>query len=740
MFHEPQLVPSTKTKSRVLVVDDEPRLLTSLQSLLQLHGYVVDIAEGGKAACRKVTEKNYELILLDLRMPECDGHQVMNFLAENGIDSAVIVISGETSFTAVSQALRRGAYDYLKKPFSNEELISTAKRVLEKKQLERDHAHMHRRLKESSILHQYIVDSSPDIVFMLDKQGCFTFLNDKVVNLLGYSKEELKGKHFSSVLSSKDLLSLTEAIEDLERGTTVRNVEVKIKQRVESHTKRFFELTIFPIFASALSPTKSSSVSHAYPTRGLSAASQNAKPDDIIGIYGTARDITERKEAQDFINFQAYHDLLTGLPNRALFKDRLNMAIARCRRHHNRLAVLFLDLDRFKVVNDTLGHAMGDRLLQSVAERLQKCLREGDTLSRFGGDEFVLLLPEVTTPDDVRGVARKILRLIKAPFHLDQHEVFVGVSIGIAVFPDAGSSIDQLIQAADVAMYHVKKRAKEGYQFFSDTMVVNASNRLEIERDLRKALANNELHVYYQPKVDALNGEIIGVEALVRWQHPEHGMIYPSQFIPLAEETRLIVNISEWVLGKACEEVKKWIEAGYRHVQLAVNFVQAQIEHPQFVDLIRSTLAHYQFPPENLEVELTENMIMQDLEPLVAKLQALAKEGVTIAIDDFGTGYSSLSWLKKLPIHTLKVDKSFIQDIRDNDEACIVNAIVSMAHGLKLNIVAEGVETEHQLDYLRKLGCQEVQGFYFSEARPAEEAMEMLSAYKQNSVGLDRTH
>ncbi len=710
-------ISQSSSTAGILVVDDEPRMLDSLKVLLAQGNYRIETAQGGKAACQLLNASKYDLVLLDLRMGDLNGHQVMRFMADKGIDTSIIVISGETSFTAVSTALRRGAQDYIKKPFVVEELVATIERVLAKRRLEYEHALMHERLQKSSVLHRYIVNSSPDVVFMLDREGCFTFLNNKMEALLGYRRKDLLGKHFSCVLEPSEMAKVKDSVRDFSVGAgTIRSLEIDIRPRGDKHVTRHFELTVFPITRDAVSVSK----------KNMAATDAAPDPQNFIGIYGTARDITERKEAEDFINFQAYHDLLTRLPNRALFKDRLNMAIAQCRRRQNLLAVLFLDLDRFKIVNDTLGHAMGDRLLQSVALRLQKCLREGDTLSRFGGDEFVLLLPEVEGRDDARQVARKIIHVLKEPFVLDYHEVFVGVSVGIAIYPDAGTSMEQLIQNADIAMYHVKGRGKDGYQFFVDSMVVNASNRLEIERDMRRALDNGEFRVYYQPQISSRSGEVIGVEALVRWHHPTQGVLYPSQFIPLAEETKLIVDISEWVLRAACQEVKSWMDKGHRHIRLAVNFALAQIEHPQFVQMLKSMLESLNFPPQNLEIELTENMIMADLEPLITKLRELADYGVTIAIDDFGTGYSSLSCLNRLPIHTLKVDKSFIQDIQDNDDACIVNAIISMAHGLKLNIVAEGVETENQLAYLKKLGCQEIQGFYFSEARPADEAMDMI--------------
>ena len=700
----------------ILIVDDEYRLLKSLENLLLNKGYQVVCAHGGLQACEKLSSEDFDLVLLDLNMADLNGHQVMDFITQKEIDVATIVVSGESSFSAVSKALRRGAYDYLRKPYDPEELLSTMESALQKVMLEKAHHAMQSRLQKSEELHRYIVNSSPDIVFMLDKSGRFTFLNNKVESILGYKKTDLIGRNYLDIIEENDLERASYLFEEqFGKKQDTWSSELRLKAKKSDHTARYFEVTFFPIERKVR-------------TSVTDISGKKKTLTKVIGTYGTARDVTERKEAEEFINFQAYHDLLTRLPNRALFKDRLNISIAQAKRNKNHVAVMFLDLDRFKVVNDTLGHAMGDRLLQSVALRLESCVRKCDTLSRFGGDEFTLLLPSISSPEDARTIAKKVISTLKAPFDLGEHEVFVGVSIGIAVYPNGGNTVDQLIQNADVAMYHVKGRGKDGYQYYSEDMAIHTSNRLSLERDLRNALERNQFKVYYQPQISAKTGKTIGVEALVRWQHPERGLIYPGEFIPLAEETRLMSDISDWVLHSACKEIKSWIDSGHSDIRLSVNFSPLQVEHPRFVQRLLSSLRQADFPPGNLEIELTENVIMNDLENMTQKLRQLSEHGVTIAIDDFGTGYSSLNYIHKLPIHTLKVDQSFIKDIEDtHDDACIVNAIVSMAHGLKLNIVAEGVETETQLSYLKSLGCQEIQGFYFGRAVPGRDALEQIN-------------
>lgn len=699
--------------ARLLVVDDEPRLLSSLASLLRSQGYEVTEAEGGERACELIDQQSFDLALLDLRMPGVDGFEVMAELSGKQPDCGTIVVSGESSFAAVSRALRRGALDYIRKPFDPEELLATVESVINKQSLMRAHEHIQVRLEKSEALHRYIVNTSPDIVFMLDEEGYICFINSKVESLLGYQPEELCGKHFRQILDDRDVSKGTYALKGANiTADNPRTLEVRLKTRGSQQATRHFEITAFPIDPQTWPHTGDSQIG---------ATPKSAR------YYGTARDVTERKEAEAFINFQAYHDLLTRLPNRALFKDRLELAIAQARRGKEKLAVMFLDLDRFKIINDTLGHAMGDRLLQAVTQRLEKCLRKGDTLSRFGGDEFTLLLPAIHDNDDARQIARKLIRALQAPFQLGEHEVFVGVSIGIAVYPEAGENLDQLIQSADIAMYHVKGRGKDGYRFYSQTMSVDTANRLNLERDLRLALERDELRVFYQPQVCSRSNRIVGLEALVRWQHPERGLLYPGDFLALAEETKLIVQLSEWVMDRAFRDVGDWIRNGHPDLRLAVNLSPTQVEHPRFVDNLVTRMTKQHFPPDNLEIEITENVIMSDLDQISHKLRELATVGVRIAIDDFGTGYSSLNYLHRLPIHTLKVDQSFVRAIRSGEEgACIVNAIVAMAHGLKLEIVAEGVETDEQLSYLRNLGCHQVQGFFYGPARPAEEVFKAL--------------
>ncbi|TNF34088.1 MAG: EAL domain-containing protein, partial [Gammaproteobacteria bacterium] len=420
-------------------------------------------------------------------------------------------------------------------------------------------------------------------------------------------------------------------------------------------------------------------------------------------------------------------------------KDRLNQAISQAKRKNTRLAVLFLDLDRFKVVNDTLGHMIGDQLLQAVSMRLKKCVREGDTLGRIGGDEFTLLLPEIKSSADSELVAQKIIDALKDPFCINGHEFFVSTSIGIAHYPEDGQSMETLIKHADIAMYHVKGNGKDGYKFYANNMNEIYSRHMSLENDIRRAIQNKQFQVYYQPQVNIETNEIFAMEALIRWNHPTQGIISPTEFISIAEETGLIQPLGDWVLRQACEDLKLWREAGLMDVRIAVNLSACQLDQDNIVADITNTLKRNNIPGDRFEIEITENVLMKDIENCILKLTQLSEFGIKIAIDDFGTGYSSLNYLKKLPIDTIKIDRSFIHDMHNSDEdSSIIRAIIAMAKGLNLNIISEGVETEAQLEQLRAWRCKNVQGFLFGRPIADTDAIELLrhpERYKAKIAG-----
>lgn len=445
------------------------------------------------------------------------------------------------------------------------------------------------------------------------------------------------------------------------------------------------------------------------------------------------QDITERKAFEAKLKYLASHDTLTRLPNRALFADRLGLALAHAKRGTHVTALMFLDLDRFKYINDTLGHEFGDQLLVAVTERLSGCIRAEDTLARLGGDEFTMILTAIKSSEDAAVVARKVLSQLALPFLLDERELFITGSLGIALYPSDAESAGELIKQADSAMYLAKRLGGNSFQFFTSKIHHNVSVRLEMETGLRYALERQEFELHYQPQVDLASGLITGFEALLRWQRPGHGSVSPLQFIPLAEESGLIVPIGDWVLRVACAQARAWQDMGFGPLSIAVNLSARQFEQSTLADTIQTILDEAGLSPALLEVELTESTVMHHVDQAIATLRKLKQLGVRVSIDDFGTGYSSLSYLKRFPLDVLKVDKSFIADISSaDDDGAIASAIIAMGQMLKLKVIAEGVENAEQLAFLRARGCGTVQGFYFSEPRPAIAIAQMLEAQTRN--------
>tara|TARA_R110002072_G_scaffold52637_1_gene140055 strand:+ start:8052 stop:10214 length:2163 start_codon:yes stop_codon:yes gene_type:complete len=688
--------------SRILVVDDDQRLAESLRSLLTMHGHEVDVAFGGRSALHQLGLARYDVVLLDLAMPDVSGHDVLRYMQDMDANTLTIVVSGETSIDDVSRALRTGAYDYIRKPYVAAELLTTINNATRKKRLEDSNQDMQKKLGRSEKLHRFLVESSPDIIFVLDSVGNFSFVNKKIETLLGYRRQALIGQPFLGIVDAEDQEKARYFLDLVHGpGEGERTTNIMLSGSSAQSCIRHYELTMSTVNESS----------------GLGQDTGRR-----YEIYGTARDITEQIEAEEFINFQAYHDILTRLPNRSLFKDRLSMAVTQAQRSQEKLAVMFIDLDRFKVINDSLGHTMGDRLLQAVGQRLLSCVRKGDTLSRFGGDEFTLLLPDIADDDAATQVAQKILESIKAPFMIADHEIYIGASIGIAVYPEAGDNLEALIKNADIAMYRIKNSGKNGSILFNAEMNGSITRRHALEQDLRKALQNNEFDICYQPLVNTENTGLYGVEALIRWNHPRFGRLSPAEFIPIAEDSRLIIDIDRQTIRDACLHVKALHEHGHPGLMLSVNLSPVMVERDDFVQQILDMLEITAFPPDCLQMEITEGLLLNDRRDIVDKLHLLTKSGISLAIDDFGTGFSSLSYLQKFPISTLKIDRSFINRLHSKSEdACIVSAIISMAQGLKMNIVAEGVEHVSQFNYLRSLGCQTVQGFLFGAAGSIDE-------------------
>jgi diguanylate cyclase (GGDEF)-like protein/PAS domain S-box-containing protein len=546
-------------------------------------------------------------------------------------------------------------------------------------------------LRESEARYRLMAENSTDMISRTSTRGIILYASDASRRLLGYEPSELIGRSFYDFIFEVDreeVRYLSSLIHESGPTTFAYRVEKKDGSLV------WFETT--------------------------SRSVRDALSGKIREIVGVSRDVTERKRVEEQIEYQAYHDALTGLPNRRLFRDRLTVALAHARRMKHPLAVMFLDLDRFKVVNDTLGHSIGDELLKAIAARLQASLREEDSVARMGGDEFTVLLADLKTPDAAAKIAQKVLDTVALPLQIEGTELFITTSIGIALFPSDGDSAEELLANADHAMYRAKDAGRNSYQMFTPAMNSRALERLSLENDLRHALDRGELELHYQPQINIASGRVTGVEALLRWNRPGFGLVGPKDFIPIAEETRLIVPIGEWVLREACRQAREWQGDRASGFRMAVNLSARQFQHSDLPQVIAAALEHSGLTPSDLELEITESLAMQNTSRTIATLHRLREMGVQIAIDDFGTGHSSLNYLRSFPIDSVKIDQEFVQEIEASaPDRAIVSAVIGMARGLRLRVTAEGVETPEQLQFLREQGCEEVQGFLFGEPVPA---------------------
>jgi diguanylate cyclase (GGDEF)-like protein/PAS domain S-box-containing protein len=706
---------------RLLLVDDEPRLLSSLYELLRDRDYHLVTATCGSEALAQLNKLKFDLVLLDLRLPDMSGHEIMDFINAKGIDGDVIVMSGDVGIEAAIGALKRGAYDYLRKPYSREELLKTVENALQQRKLAQDNARIASKLENSEKMYRYLVDSSPDIIYTLNHEGKFTFVNDRAQQLLGFTRDELIGRHYSILVHDEDQERARYVFNERrvdERAS--RNVELRLKCNTGSGVERTFNNTLMTISLNAI---------------GMHIPDQDVRQREFFGTYGVARDITDRKRAEEVISYQAYHDILTDLPNRMLFKDRLGLAVIQAKRKLTELAVMFVDLDRFKLVNDTLGHVKGDELLQQVALRLKDCLRRGDTLARQGGDEFTIVLPELRDRQDAKAIADKFLESLHKPFDLDGHEVHISASIGIAIYPSDGETIDELLRHADIAMYQVKALGKNGHSFYHNSMLDVSHQKIALEQSLRKALEQNELEMYYQPQVDVATGRIIGAEGLMRWNHPQRGLLSAGEFLPFAEENGLMLPISDWMLGALCRDLLLWNAAGGDAIRLSLNLSPQYLDRGDFFEKMRGALTRYGISPAQIEVEITENICIRNPQYAIEQLNKLCQLGVSVAIDDFGTGYSSLSYLHRFPIHTIKIDQSFVKEIHDEQgHYPVILAIISIARGLGLHLVAEGVETEVQARYLEANGCTTMQGYLYHRPISLSHFIHVLQEQNRLSV------
>jgi diguanylate cyclase (GGDEF)-like protein/PAS domain S-box-containing protein len=548
------------------------------------------------------------------------------------------------------------------------------------------------------------LESIGDAVITTNMQSEVTYLNPVAEKMTGWSKAEAMGR---------PILEIFRILNESTRKLAANPVDV-----VLAHNK------VCGLANHTLLIAKSGA-EYAIEDSAAPIRDQNGA---ILGVVLVFHDVSDARQMAQKMTYLAEHDYLTDLPNRLLLTDRITQAISAAKRRDSKLAILFFDIDHFKRVNDTLGHEVGDQLLKVMSKKLQMCIRASDTLSRQGGDEFVVLLPELNDDTVPAEIAQKILSAIKDPINIANHELYITASIGIAVYPDDGDSVDVLTRHADAAMYHAKNSGRNNYQFFTREMSARVAAQLTMENSLQKAISNNELLLFYQPKVSIKTGKIIGAEALIRWSHPELGLMMPDRFIKIAEESGLIKGIGHWVLREACTQNKKWQDAGLPEIPIAINVSVVELHHAHFTQEVMKVLLQTGLQPYNLELEVTESVAFQSEATVIHDLNKLKEMGVRLSVDDFGTGYSSLSYLKLLPVNTIKIDKSFIRDIQiDINDAAIVNAIIKMSQSLGLTVIAEGVETQAQLEFLKSHDCDEMQGYLFSRPLPADEFEALLA-------------
>lgn len=700
---------------RVMIIEDEARLRASTALLLSRPNRDIVECGNGHEALALIRQRDVDIVLLDLHLPDMHGLEVLQRLREMPSAAVVIVVSADHQINSAIQALRLGAYEFVRKPFEPEQLERTVDNALHRRRLEQSHAMMTARLEQSENLHRFLVEQSPDIIYTLDEAGRFLFINGRIESMLGFSRQDLIGEHFSILIHDDDREQASFAFGERRTGERAsHNVEVRLRRNDNNGYVHFDNRLIVTMLTAT----------------GLYENAEPGQPGRFIGTYGVARDVTEHKRAEQVISFHAFHDHLTGLPNRTLFRDRLEVAIRQAKRRESLVGIVFIDLDRFKLVNDTYGHAEGDQLLKNVTERLTGILRSSDTLARQGGDEFTVLLPDLPRREDAGITADKIVAAMATPFAVAGQEFIASVSLGIALCPNDGETPESLIRHADLAMYHIKESGKNGWAFYTPEMSQGHWDRIALENDLRQAAERGQLVLAYQPQISAARQRMVGVEALLRWQHPDHGLLDPSRFISLAEEAGFIKSLSDWVLAESCRQLARWHREGHAGLRMSINLSPHEFERDDLVDRVIRNLVANRLPTHLFEVEITENILLQDAERVIDKVRTLRRHGVQVAIDDFGTRYSSLNYLRRFPVSSIKIDQSFTHSLEHDDGgASIVKAFVGIAEGFDLHLVAEGVETEVQQKALQRLGCDVMQGYHFARPSSPDQIKTLLETY-----------
>ncbi|MBW6508897.1 MAG: EAL domain-containing protein [Desulfuromonadales bacterium] len=713
----------------ILTIDDEEQIRNSFRLFLEDHDFDVVEAKNGREGLDVFRRRKPDLVLCDLRMPEMNGLEVLQTIKAESPDTPIVVVSGTGIIGDAIEAIRRGAWNYLLKPIQDmsvllhainqelerarliienrayqehlEEEVTRRTAALQKAINELNDSHF--KLRKSEETYRSIFENLQDVYIEFVSHDVILEISSSISQISSFKREELLGTKIESLFPRHE--ERDKLFQQLDQKDHIRDFEIHLRDKNNQE---------IPC--------------------SLNASYQGGERQNADKVCATLRDITERKQAEAHIEYLAYYDPLTELPNRRLLLNRLEQNISRARRYGHYGAMLFLDLDRFKNINDSLGHLIGDNLLKQVAERLTADMRAEDTASRLGGDEFVFLLSDLGKDSGTAAVAAQhkaemIKDRLTAPFVVQENVLHITPSIGVAMFPsasDANETGSDILRYADTAMYQAKDDGRDTIRFFLPSMQTAADYRLALEKELRHAIERNELSLYFQPQVD-YHGNILGAEALIRWIHPTKGFISPDVFIPIAEASGLILSIGEWVLRTACQHLKKWNHQGLGLTHLAINVSPRQFRQPEFVDQVESILKETGADPTMVCFEITEGLVIDNIVDTINKMQGLKKLGLQLSIDDFGTGYSSLTYLKKMPLDILKIDQSFVRDIEtDANDAAIVATIIAMAEHLYLKVIAEGVETRSELDFLKQNGCAIFQGYLFSKPLPDLQFIELL--------------
>jgi predicted signal transduction protein with EAL and GGDEF domain/FixJ family two-component response regulator len=712
-------MPAVQSHKRgiVLVADDDPVMRLLMVEMLEGVGLDAIEAEDGARAVELAGERSPDLILMDVEMPKLDGFAACRAVRDlpNGATVPIVMVTGGDDLEAVTNAYEAGATDFVSKPINWPILGHRVLYVLRA-------SDAIVRLRIADAQNRAVLAAIPDTFFRMSRDGIYLDYEpgrespgrghgrDGATRAHGrasFAAADCVGKHVTEVLPREIAERMLEQVDMALQVQQVRSVEYELLRFGEPQH---------------------------YEARLVATGA--------CEVLGLVRDISERKRAEEQIRRLAYCDSLTGIPNRQAFLEMLERELQRSKVGNRKFAVLFMDLDAFKRINDTLGHNVGDQLLKLVSERLRETIRPSDmvsradpapssdsgtNLARLGGDEFTILIPDLDRVEHALNVAHRVKDAMRRPFLIEGNEIFVTASIGISLFPEDGDDCTSLLKYADTAMYHAKNCGKNNAKLYSSSLTMQIMSHVKLEVGLRKALQNDELYLLYQPQLDVRSNEIVGVEALVRWRHGERGIVSPTEFIPLAEETGLIVPIGEWVLRTACNQARAWQKLSRRPVRMAVNLSAKQFKDENLSQIVLSALHDTGLDPRLLELELTEGTLMDDAKATLATLEQLRGIGVYLSIDDFGTGYSSMNYLKRFDVRALKIDRSFISGLpQDSENAAITRAIIAMAHGLKMVVVAEGVETGEQLVLLEEYGCDLVQGFYLGRPAPADALTAML--------------